>query len=147
MSSNDLARRLNILLTRNYDAEKGYEQIAEKTEHPELQTFFKNNREERYRFGHEIKEIEKAYGVEPDKGSSIVADAHRAWINARENFASNDDEAIIEEALRGENFAETDYELALDLESLKPDHKRTLTDHLKAIKNSKEQLEKIKASL
>lgn len=138
---------LNQLLTRNYDAEKGYEQVAAKVEDNDLKILLENNHSERYRFGHEIKQIEADYGIEPNKGSSNLADAHRAWINIKDRFTGSGSKEVIEEAIRGEDYAINDYKEAIDSEALKPDHKKILSNHLKAIKNSREQLERLEAAL
>jgi len=53
----------------------------------------------------------------------------------------------VDEAIRGEDYAIEDYEKAIDNTALKPDHQRILSDHLKSIKSSKEQLTRIKSSL
>ena len=147
MDTSNAGSVLNQLLTRNYDAEKGYEQVASKMKDQDLKVFCENNHSERYRFGHEIKQIEKDYGVEPDKGSSVLADAHRAWLNLRDSFTGSDNESVIKEAKRGEDYAIEDYEKAMESDALKPQHKTVLSNHLKAIKSSREQLEKMEAAL
>lgn len=147
MDTKNVNHMLNRLLTRNYDAEKGYQQVAEKVDSPELETLCQNNYKERYRFGHDIKEMEKQYGVKPDKGSSLVADAHRAWINVKDLITGNSDAAVIAEARRGEQMAIDDYMEAVESEALKPDDKKVLSEHLKSIKNSQDQLAKIEEQL
>lgn len=147
MENKDLVDSLNKLLTRNYDAEKGYELLADKIEREELKGFFKHAYKERFNFGHEIKDIIKDYGATPDKGTSLIADAHRALINVRDLLTGEDKEAVIDEAIRGENFAIDDYKEALDLSSLRVEHKRTLTDQLESIKTSKRELEGMKKAL
>ena len=139
------ATQLNLLLKRNYDAEKGYEQASEQTKDENLKAFYKNNSEERYRFGHDIKEILSDLDAKPDKGSTLEADAHRAWMNLRETLALNDDKAVLKECERGELYVINDYAEAVENLVLKPDHKKTLSNHLHSIKNSLQQLQKLEA--
>ena len=146
MSKEEQIKQLNQLLTRNYDSEKGYEQAMDETENEELSEFFKNNVKKRYQFGHEIKDMIKDLGGSPDKGSSLLADAHRAWINIREVFAEDDDQAILKECLRGENYAKEDYEEAVTHPEIKPEHKRELSDQLKHVKMCIDQIEKMVAA-
>ncbi len=147
MSTKELSNTLNKLLTRNYDAEKGFKEVSEKVKDRDLRTFFLNSSSERNRFGHEIKEIEQAYGIKPDKGSSFIADAHRSWIKLKDILSGDSHEAIIDEAIRGEDYAIDDYEEALNSVDLEPKYKRVLSDHLRSLMSSKEQLDKLKASL
>lgn len=138
---------LNKLLTRNYDAEKGYQQIAEKADNAELKEFFQQNYKERYQFGHEIKDILQDYDAKPDKGSSTLGDAHRTWIDLKDWLTGHDYEAIVNEAIRGEKSAIEDYEKALDNTALKLKHQRVLSDQLGAIKTSEAELERMSEAM
>ncbi|HAD96615.1 MAG TPA: hypothetical protein DCG19_04360 [Cryomorphaceae bacterium] len=142
---NTAAKQLNLLLKRNYDAEKGYEQASEQTHDDKLKAFFKNNSDERYRFGHDIKEMLADLDTAPNKGSSMESDAHRVWMNIRETLALNDDKAVLKECERGEKYAINDYTSAVENLVLKPDHKKTLSNHLHSLKNSLQQLQKLEA--
>lgn len=51
----EMSNKLNDLLEKNYDAEKGYKKAAEKVENTELQQFFNEQAQKRYDFGHELK--------------------------------------------------------------------------------------------
>ena len=99
---------LNDLLTKNYDAEKGYKEAAEKTQHASLIGYFENQAKNRYDFGHEIKELISKYGGEPDKGTSVLGDLHRTWITIRDAFSSGD-QAIYSECIRGEEAFSEEY--------------------------------------
>lgn len=143
MSKKEQINQLNKLLTRNYDSEKGYEKAMDETDSDELSEYFKHNMKKRYQFGHEIKNMIDDLGGKPDKGSSLIADAHRAWLNIRELFAKDDDQVILKECLRGEKYAKDDYEKAVTHSEIKPEHKRTLSDHLKHVKMCIDQIEKM----
>lgn len=105
-----LGNRLNDLLEKNYDAEKGYNKAAENAEHGALKTYFSNKAKERYDFGHQIKAELKNYGKQPDKGGSVTGAAHRTWMEVKSWFSADDDEAMLEEAIRGEKAAVAEYE-------------------------------------
>lgn len=147
MSHNSIENSLNTLLTRNYDAEKGYANVSEKVDHPEMRSFMLNNSNERREFGKQIKDILNSHGLEIHKGSSIVADMHRAWIDLKGLLSQNSDKAILEEATRGEELAIDDYKKAIDNPEISPEDKRVLSDHLKSIMSSYEQLSKLKATV
>lgn len=144
MGDKTAEKQLNRLLHRNYDAEKGYSQVAKHVNDPDLTAFFLENSEERYRFGHEIKGIMADQEYKIDKGSTIEGDMHRVWLNIKKTFAKNSEKAIVEEAIRGEEYAIDDYRDAIANENLLPKHKAILSDHLQAIENSKLELERLK---
>jgi uncharacterized protein (TIGR02284 family) len=120
MENEKVVSLLNDLLTKNYDAEKGYKEAAEKIEHTSLKSYFDNQSKNRYDFGHQIKTLISKYGGEPDKGTSVVGDLHRTWISIRDAF-TNGDKAIYEEAIRGEEAFSAEYEETLNDEILPQD--------------------------
>ncbi len=101
----EMSNKLNELLERTYDAEKGFQQVAEKVENPVIKEFFEKRAKQRYDFGHELKNEIRAYGHSPDKGGSTKATLHRSWINFKSLFTTNNEEAMLKEVKRGENEA------------------------------------------
>jgi len=125
MENDKVVSILNDLLTKNYDAEKGYKEAAEKIEHTSLRVYFENQAKNRYDFGHEIKGLISKYGGEPDKGTSIVGDLHRTWISIRDAFASGD-QSIYDECIRGEEAFSEEYGEVLSDEVLPQDVRDTV---------------------
>lgn len=105
----EMAEKLNDLLEKNYDSEKGFKNAAEDVKNPKLKEFFEQRAKQRYDFGHELKREIKNFGEAPDKGTSFKGDAHRAWMDLKSAFSSDNEEAILEEAVRGEKAAVADY--------------------------------------
>jgi len=108
-----IGEKLNDLLEKNYDAEKGYKKAAENAKDPKIKDIFNKRVSERYRFGHEIKTELKKLDVEPDKGGSTIGSVHRTWIDVKNAFSSDNDESMLEEAITGEEAALEDYKEAL----------------------------------
>ncbi|MEM1119158.1 MAG: DJ-1/PfpI/YhbO family deglycase/protease [Bacteroidota bacterium] len=102
LNNEDLIEGLNELLTKNYDAESGYQQALEKTDSAKLKTFFGDRAAQRLRFGKEIKEVIRSLGGTPEKGTSLTGDLHRKWIDFRTALSSETEELVIEECERGE---------------------------------------------
>lgn len=132
----EVSQKLNDLLTKNYDAEAGYKLAKEQVDSTRLQNFFDIQAQERYNFGHELKEEIRSYGEEVDKGTSLKGDAHRAWMNLKSTFTSDNEEAILEEAIRGEKTAVEEYNSVISETTLPPSTKNILTKHRDEILNS-----------
>ena len=98
--SENVSKKLNELLEKNYDAEKGYKLAAEKVNNQRLKSFFSARAQERYDFGHELKSEISNFGEAPDKGTSIAGDLHRGWMNLKASLSGDKDEAVLEEAIR-----------------------------------------------
>lgn len=104
-----LGNRLNDLLEKNYDAEKGFKKAAENAKHVGLKSYFSNKAQERYDFGHQLKSELKSFGQEPEKGGSATGAAHRTWMEVKSWFSADDDESMLEEAIRGEKASVDEY--------------------------------------
>ncbi|MFZ0490836.1 MAG: PA2169 family four-helix-bundle protein [Salegentibacter sp.] len=131
--SEKVSKELNELLEKNYDAEKGYKFAAEKAEDADLQKFFEERAAERYDFGHELKAEIRNFGESPDKGSSVKGDTHRTWMNLKATFSSDKEEAVLEEAVRGEKAAVEDYESVLKDPDIPPSTANLLLKQKNAI--------------
>ena len=110
----DIIKSLNKLLTTNYDAEKGYKESAEDVQDSRLKSWFREYAQQRYDFGHEIKAELSQLGGQPDKGTSLKADAHRMWIDIKSAIAGNNESAVLDEVIRGEEDAIESYDEVLN---------------------------------
>ena len=138
----DVAKKLNSLLEKNYDSEKGYKMAAENVKNPQLKEFFNQRAQERYDFGHELKSEIKSFGQEPDKGTSLKADMHRGWMDIKTSLSSDNEEAVLEEAVRGEKAAVEEYNEVLKSEEIPPStgnvlmkQRNSITDALNKVKS------------
>lgn len=139
--SEKIADKLNDLLEKNYDSEKGYQLAEEKVNDPRLKEIFKSRAQNRYDQGHALKAEIKKYGESPDKGTSVKGDIHRTWMNIKSSLSSNKEEAILEEAIRGEKAAVADYDDVIGEANIPASTKELLTKQRDHIKNA---LEKVK---
>lgn len=128
-----IGNKLNTLLEKTYDAEKGYKKAAENTENTVLKSFFNKKTEQRYDFGHQLKTEITSLGETIDKGGSVTGAAHRAWMDVKSLFASDDEEAILEEVIRGEKAAINDYKDVLSETNLPPSTATLLTQQMNQI--------------
>ncbi|WP_234735188.1 ferritin-like domain-containing protein [Tellurirhabdus bombi] len=108
-TSEELIDRLNTLLTRTRDGERGYEEASENVKDPELKSLFLAQSKQRGEFALELDREIRTLGGDPEKTTSLMADLHRAWINIKSAFTSDDDKAVAEECKRGDGEALADY--------------------------------------
>ena len=130
-----VGEKLNDLLEKTYDAEKGFKKAAENVEHAALKNYFNSKSQERYNFGHELKEELKSFGQEIDKGGSATGAVHRAWMDVKALFSADDEESMLEEAIRGEKSAVDEYKDVLNETSLPSSTQRLLTTQKSQIEN------------
>ncbi|WP_081210650.1 ferritin-like domain-containing protein [Salegentibacter sediminis] len=109
-----IAEKLNRLLEKNIDAEKGYRFASENVKDPQLKAFFTERAEERYDFIHRLKSEIRNFGEMPKEKSSLTGDMHRTWMNLKTTLSTNKAEPALEEAVRGEKIAIEEYKEILD---------------------------------
>ncbi len=126
----EVGNKLNELLEKTYDAEKGFKNAAENIEHSALKSYFNQKAQERYNFGHELKSEITSFGQKVDKGGSVAGSAHRTWMNVKALFSGDNEESMLEEAIRGEKAAVEEYEDVLSETSL-PSSTKTLLNSQK----------------
>ncbi|WP_036150657.1 ferritin-like domain-containing protein [Maribacter forsetii] len=131
----EVGEKLNELLEKTYDAEKGFKKAAENTENVQLKSFFEAKAKQRYDFGHELKAEIMSFGQEIDKGDSITGKAHRAWMDVKALFSLDNAESMLEEAIRGEKAAIEEYEEVLGDTSLPSTTATILKSQKEAIKS------------
>ncbi|SFW25891.1 ferritin-like domain-containing protein [Cellulophaga fucicola] len=130
-----IGEKLNNLLEKTYDAEKGYKKAAENTDHNTLKPYFSKRSEERNNFGRELKAEILQFGEEPEKGGSIMGSAHRAWMDTKAFFSGEDAESMLEESIRGEKAAVNEYEEVLKDKLLPPSTASLLNEQMNSIKS------------
>lgn len=123
----EVGKKLNELLEKTYDAEKGFKKAAENVENTNLKNYFQRKAQERYDFGHALKTEIKQFGQEVDKGDSFTSKAHRSWMDIKNFFSSDNEEAMLEEAIKGEKAAVDEYEEVLKETTLPPSTETLLT--------------------
>ena len=101
----EILDQLNKLVTSSNDAEEGYKEAADNVDDNELKALFLQQSRQRADFARELGREIQTLGGDADKGTSLTADLHRAWINVKSAFTSNDDKAVVQECHRGDQEA------------------------------------------
>lgn len=115
-----ISNKLNELLVKNYDAEKGYLNAIENVDNDRLKMFFKRRASERSEFAKELRTEILRYGQLPEDSGSFKGTMHRNWMTLKSLFSSNNEEAILEEAIRGEEASLEEYNEILKERTLPP---------------------------
>jgi len=131
----ELIGKLNKLLKRCYDSEKGYQQAAKNVSNGSLKETFTVISDKRYQYGHEIKAEIKRLGGEPIKGTSLEGDLHRTWISIKSTFTGGDEEAILKECEKGEESMVEDYQEVLNTVDLPEETEKLIKMQAEGVKS------------
>ncbi|MBP0903679.1 PA2169 family four-helix-bundle protein [Mariniflexile gromovii] len=113
-----ISKKLNALLEKTKDAEKGFKTAAENTNNTYLKQYFERKSKERYHFGYELNNEIRSFGERADNSGSITGVAHRTWMDIKALFSLDNDESMLEESIRGERAAVQEYKDVLNETSL-----------------------------
>ena len=141
--SNEMSESLNELLEKNYDSEKGYKVAAEDVKNEQLKSFFVDKARQRYEFGHELKSEIRNFGETPEKGTSVKGDLHRSWMDLKAKLSSDNEESVLEEAVRGETAAVEDYNKVISKHDFPASTENILVQQRNAIQRSLDEVKNL----
>lgn len=104
-TNKDVIDVLNDLIEYSKDGQKGFLKSAEDVKNPSLKAFLT---ERAAGCGQAVSELQaevRHLGGDPETSTSFTGDLHRAWIEIKTAFTSHDDEAVMNETERGQDYA------------------------------------------
>ncbi|MFT4780453.1 MAG: hypothetical protein ACI9N1_002952 [Flavobacteriales bacterium] len=134
--SEEISNKLNELLVKNYDAEKGYLKAIDNVNGDRLKMFFKRRSSERSEFAKELRTEILQYGQIPEESGSFKGVMHRNWMSLKSTFSSDNEESIIEEAIRGEKASLKEYNELIAEPNLPPTIDALLLKHRDLIQSA-----------
>ena len=105
---------LNDLIETSKDGQEGFKTCAEDIKHPELKTFFAKRSADCATAASELQAKVRELGGDPETSTSVAGDLHRRWVDLKSLVTGKSDEAILNEAERGEDHALKAYKEAIE---------------------------------
>jgi uncharacterized protein (TIGR02284 family) len=113
MTNDEVISTLNDLIETCKDGDDGFRTCAADVSDPRLRTFFSNRAQTCAAAALELQQLARAYGGDPEGGSSLGGAVHRRWIDIKALLTGKDDKAVLRECERGEAIAVSSYSQAL----------------------------------
>jgi uncharacterized protein (TIGR02284 family) len=110
---------LNCLIESTLDSSEGYREAADQSKDVMIAELFKRWAVERRRVVADLRNAVRELGGEPDANGTVLASAHRVFLDLRAHM-SKTDKAVVNEVERGEDHIKSKYEDALKDEKLGP---------------------------
>jgi uncharacterized protein (TIGR02284 family) len=86
-------------------------------------------------------------GGEPEDDSSVLAAAHRAFMNVKQTLMGHNDRAIIEEVERGEDYIKEKYQEALRDDELSAEARTVIEQAFTSVRQGHDRVSALKHSL
>lgn len=145
-SSHDVST-LNGLIEATFDSVNGYTEAAKSTEDRRLGAMFNQRAVERQAVITSLRSEVSRLGGESEDDGTMLAGAHRIFLNLKNVATGHDEKAIIDEVEQGEDHIKAKFVKAMGDEDLSSQVKRTITDCFTSIKHGHDQMRNIKHSM
>ena len=135
---------LNTLTATTLDSMKGYRESAEASENTTHQQFFNQMAEERSQVAADLQAHVRSLGGDPETESSTAGAAHRGWVNLKSAITGRDEQAIVNEVERGEDYIKEKFEAAMKDDELSPETRGLLEKSFASIRQGHDRASQMK---
>jgi uncharacterized protein (TIGR02284 family) len=147
MSNNDHDTKvLNGLIESTIDSAEGYAEAAKDAENTRYAATFQQRSGERRQVATRLQQQVSALGGKPEDDGSVLASAHRLFVNLRKTMSSGDT-AIVDEVERGEDHIKHKFEDALKDDAISPTTRSVITEAYTSVKAGHDQMRDLKHAL
>lgn len=145
MSRNDYdVKVLNGLIATTIDSVDGYRAAAADAETERFRSIFTDRANEREDLVLEFQTQVRALGGEPEDDGSFLAGAQRMFMNLRAAVSSHNDEAVVAEVERGEDYIKSKFEEAMADDRLDPATRQVIERCFVSVKEGRDEMSAFK---
>lgn len=145
-SSHDIST-LNGLIATTLDSVDGYTEAAKDSENARFTALFTSRASERRQVVTRLQQEVRTLGGNPEDDGTILAGAHRVFLNFKAALTGKDDKAIINEVEAGEDHIKAKFEDAIADRDLSPATRAVIEQSYVSIKEGHDEMRDIKHSM
>lgn len=137
-------RTLNSLIATTIDSIDGYEESAKAVDTGRFAEQFQSRANERRQIVGQLRREVTRLGGNPEDDGTLLAGAHRVFLNLKSTVTDRDEEAVIAEVERGENHIKTKFEEALKDDKLSSETRSVIESGFQSVKSGHDQMSALK---
>lgn len=145
-TNEDHIKLVNGLVETTIDSADGYHEAAKDADGQRYKMLFEQRAQERRTIATELQDEVRRLGGDPKDDGTILAAAHRAFVNLRDSL-SKGDQAVINEVESGEDFIKAKYEKALQDNDVDVQTRAVIEKAWTSVKSGHDQMRDIKHTL
>lgn len=138
---------LNGLIKTTIDSVDGYREAAEDSHNSKFQSMFIARANEREQVVQKLQQHVTQLGGTAQDSGSVAAGAHRVFMNLRDAVTGRDDDAIIAEVERGEDFIKEKFESAISDNDLGADCRSVIVQCYESVRSGHDQMSDLKHAM
>ena len=135
---------LNTLTATLIDSVNGYEDAAANTESERLRTMFRECATERNGVVEELRGEIRRLGGNPEDDGSFLGKTHQRFLDLKAAVMGRDEQAIINEVERGEDYLKEKFEAALNSDSLTPESRVAVERAFQSVRAGHDKMSALK---
>ncbi|WP_076070645.1 PA2169 family four-helix-bundle protein [Sphingomonas montana] len=145
-TSHDI-RTLNGLIATVIDSAEGYSESAKDIEGGRFGAIFTSRAAERRQVAASLQGEVVRLGGNPEDDGTILASAHRLFVNLKSTVTGSDDKAIVDEVERGEDHIKAKFEAAMQDGDVSPQVQSVIKDAYASVRQGHDQMRDIKHAM
>lgn len=146
MSTDHDIKTLNSLIETVIDSADGYSEAAKASEDSRFNPIFFRRGSERQALTADLQNKVRALGGKPEDDGTLLASAHRLFLNLRNSMSTND-VAIVDQVEAGEDHIKHKFEDAIRDTEVSPAVKAIIEDAYVIVKDGHDEIRDLKHSL
>jgi uncharacterized protein (TIGR02284 family) len=135
---------LNTLIATTIDSVTGYEDSAQNIDNERFREIFRQRADERQRVAEELRGEVRRLGGDPEDGGSFLGKTHQRFEDLKAAVTGRDEQAIVNEVERGEDYLKEKFEAALSGGTLSGESRSVVERCYQSVRSGHEQISQLK---
>jgi uncharacterized protein (TIGR02284 family) len=138
---------LNTLIATTIDSVTGYENSAEDIDNQRFREIFRQRADERQRVVEELRSEVRRLGGDPEDGGSFLGKTHQRFEDLKAAVTGGDDQSVINEVERGEDYLKEKFEAALNSDTLSGESRQVVERCYQSVRSGHDQMSQLKQGM
>src|SRR5215208_2491633 len=138
---------LNTLIATTIDSINGYEESAKHIDNERFSEVFRQRANERQQVVQDLRAEVRRLGGEPEEGGTFLGKTHQRFEDLKAAITGRDEEAIINEVERGEDYLKEKFEAALNSAELTGESRTVVERAYQSVRSGHDQISQLKHGL
>ena len=144
MTNDGQISTLNTLIKTLIDSVNGFEDAAANTDNPRFQQLFREHASDRRQVVESLRGEVSRIGGDPADDASFMGQTHQRWVDLKAAVTGRDDQAIINEVERGEDYLKEKFETALNSGDLTGDSRAAVERAYQSVREGHDKMSQLK---
>jgi len=138
---------LNTLIATTIDSVTGYENSAKDVDNQRFAEIFRERANERQQVVEQLRSEVRRLGGNPEDDGSLLGKTHQRFEDLKAAVTGQDEQSIVNEVERGEDYLKEKLETALDSDALSGESRSVVENCYQSVRSGHDQMSQLKHGL